>query len=248
MTAQLTKLVNEKGLDSQNYHCAGCRRPIGIIFGKAKLCKYNGQYYCFDCHLDDERVIPARVLFNWDFRQHKVSVASCEFLDSIEHMPVLNIEEVNKALYLYIPQMEETLKLRQQLLHLKDYLLTCKDREAEDQFRRRVKSAHLLENAHLYSIHDLTEVHSGGFTEGLRRAIKMGKKHVRQCPLCSQKGFICEVCHSEQVIYPFELETTYQCPSCSALFHKDCHTANAECPKCLRIEKRRRATAEAENQ
>ena len=49
------------------------------------------------------------MLFNWDFRQHKVSVASCEFLDSIEHMPVLNIEEVNKALYLYIPQMEETL-------------------------------------------------------------------------------------------------------------------------------------------
>ena len=82
---------------------------IPAVFGQAKLCKYNGQYYCFDCHLDDERVIPARVLFNWDFRKHKVSVASCEFLDSIEYMPVLNIEEVNKALYVYIPQMEEAL-------------------------------------------------------------------------------------------------------------------------------------------
>ena len=26
----VTKLVTEKGLDSQSYHCAGCKRPIGI--------------------------------------------------------------------------------------------------------------------------------------------------------------------------------------------------------------------------
>ena len=79
------------------------------VFGKAKLCKYNGQYYCFDCHLGDERVIPARVLFNWDFRKHKVCVASCEFLDSVEHEVVLNVQEVNKALYMYIPELEEAL-------------------------------------------------------------------------------------------------------------------------------------------
>lgn len=30
MLAHLTKLVMEKGLDSQSYHCAGCKRPIGI--------------------------------------------------------------------------------------------------------------------------------------------------------------------------------------------------------------------------
>ena len=73
------------------------------------MCKYSGQYYCFDCHLGDERVIPARVLFNWDFRKHKVCVASCEFLDSIEHAVVLNVQEVNKALYMYIPELEEAL-------------------------------------------------------------------------------------------------------------------------------------------
>lgn len=28
--------------------------------------------------------------------------------------------------------------------------------------------------------------------------------------LCSQKGFICEVCNSDQVIYPFEISETYQ--------------------------------------
>ena len=30
MLEYLTRLVTEKGLDSQNYHCAGCKRPIGI--------------------------------------------------------------------------------------------------------------------------------------------------------------------------------------------------------------------------
>ena len=30
MYRHLTKLVTEKGLDSQNYHCAGCKRPVGI--------------------------------------------------------------------------------------------------------------------------------------------------------------------------------------------------------------------------
>ena len=30
MMAMLTTLVTERGLDSQNYHCAGCKRPIGI--------------------------------------------------------------------------------------------------------------------------------------------------------------------------------------------------------------------------
>ena len=135
MLAHLTKLVTEKGLDSQSYHCAGCKRPIGIskiiiplvyedhrvfflsllpppptpplVFGQAKLCKYNGQHYCFECHRDDERIIPARVLYNWDFRRHRVCIASCEFLDSIEHSLLLDVQEVNKALYVYIPEMEE---------------------------------------------------------------------------------------------------------------------------------------------
>ena len=77
------------------------------VFGQAKLCKYNGQHYCFECHRDDERIIPARVLYNWDFRRHRVCIASCEFLDSIEYSLLLDVQEVNKALYMYIPEMEE---------------------------------------------------------------------------------------------------------------------------------------------
>ena len=35
--------------------------------------------------------------------------ASCEFLDSISDTAVLNIKEMNSALYGYIPEMEEAL-------------------------------------------------------------------------------------------------------------------------------------------
>lgn len=33
-------------------------------------------------------------------------------------------------------------------------------------------------------------------------------EHIRRCLLCSQKGFICEICSSTEVIYPFQLEVT----------------------------------------
>ena len=49
------------------------------------------------------------MLFNWDFRKHKVSMASREFLDNIENAVVLNVQEVNKALYMYIPELEKAL-------------------------------------------------------------------------------------------------------------------------------------------
>ena len=83
--------------------------PFSTVFGASKLCKYNGQHYCFDCHIDDERIVPSRVLFNWDFRRHRVCRASCEFLDSIADSAVLNVEESNPALYMYIPELEEAL-------------------------------------------------------------------------------------------------------------------------------------------
>jgi hypothetical protein len=108
LTARLTKLGLENGLDAQSYQCATCKCPIGLVFGEAKFCKYDGNYYCCECHVDDERLIPARILMNWDFRRHRVCVRSAEFLDSIECQPVLDIQEVNKVLYHYIPELEET--------------------------------------------------------------------------------------------------------------------------------------------
>ena len=97
------------------------------VFGMARTCYYTGQYYCQECHLQELRVIPARVLFNWDFKryhgeqhcqtiQHRIEsrhcwvlvcVGSCEFLDSMEYSPVLDVNKVNNALYGYIPDLDQ---------------------------------------------------------------------------------------------------------------------------------------------
>ena len=55
---------------------------------------------------------------------------------------------------------------------------------------------------------DLTQVAAGMFTHRLKKAVDYGSNHVYSCVLCSQKGFICELCHHSKVIYPFELTTT----------------------------------------
>ena len=110
--------------------CVVCLLVIMIlpsVFGMARTCYYTGQYYCQECHLQELRVIPARVLFNWDFKryhgeqhcqtiQHRIEsrhcwvlvcVGSCEFLDSMEYSPVLDVNKVNNALYGYIPDLDQ---------------------------------------------------------------------------------------------------------------------------------------------
>lgn len=39
---------------------------------EARLCEYNGRYYCEMCHWNDLMYIPAQILHNWDFEKRKV--------------------------------------------------------------------------------------------------------------------------------------------------------------------------------
>ena len=42
------------------------------------------------------------------------------------------------------------------------------------------------------------------------------------------------------VIYPFQLEVSYQCQMCWACYHKNCYSNNgAKCTKCSRIQARK---------
>lgn len=50
----------------------GCQRSIGLSNGKAKVCGYSGWYYCSSCHVDDNFLIPARLVHNWDTSKYKV--------------------------------------------------------------------------------------------------------------------------------------------------------------------------------
>jgi hypothetical protein len=82
-------------LSSQRYSCAGCHKHLdvekGLVqgfvqtlgWGRPRLCEYSGQLYCTSCHLNETAVLPAQVLWHWDFKPRRVSQLAKAYLDSI---------------------------------------------------------------------------------------------------------------------------------------------------------------------
>ncbi|XP_062581127.1 uncharacterized protein LOC134242941 isoform X2 [Saccostrea cucullata] len=237
-------IANEKGLDAQNYQCGSCKRPIGFIYGKPRVCTFDGKYYCFECHENEEYYIPAFIIHNWDFRKHIVSKKSLTYLQDIEDHSIIDVSVVNPRLYEHIKEMDQLQVLRKQLCHLKTYLFTCKQSTA-DEFRKSMwPKEYLYEGIHTYTLADLLQVPSGQLTQSLKKSIKFATKHVYECPLCSGKGFICELCHNPKVIYPFQTDDTIRCPKCKSVFHKSCKSDSKSCPKCARRNKRKSQTGD----
>ncbi len=78
-----------------------------MIYGEFKVCTYDACYYCFECHENDEHVIPGRIIHNWDLRKHQVSKHCKLFLLHIEEEPLFNIDETNPTLYNVIKELHE---------------------------------------------------------------------------------------------------------------------------------------------
>lgn len=60
----------------------------------------------------------------------------------------------------------------------------------------------------------LFQVIEGKLAPFLGKVIKFATSHVYSCSLCSQKGFICEICNNGEILYPFEdISTSRYCNS-----------------------------------
>lgn len=57
---------------------------------------------------------------------------------------------------------------------------------------------------------DLGEVSNGTLAQHLQSVVNFGKEHVIGCWLCSQKGFLCEVCNNPKALFPFDVEHIYR--------------------------------------
>ncbi|KAM8806706.1 pleckstrin homology domain-containing family M member 3 [Eudromia elegans] len=232
----LTTLSLERGLTVQSFKCAGCQRSIGLSHGKAKVCGYSGWYYCSTCHVDDTFLIPARLVHNWDTSKHKVSKQAKEFLEYVYEEPLIDIQQENPMLYQHAEPLATVVRLRQQLKSLRAYLFSCRAAVAEDLRRRIFPREYLLQQIHLYSLADLQQVIEGKLAPFLGKVIKFASSHVYSCSLCSQKGFICEICNNGEILYPFEDISTSRCESCGAVFHAECKVKAVPCPRCVRKE------------
>ncbi|GCB71335.1 hypothetical protein scyTo_0008811 [Scyliorhinus torazame] len=230
----LTAVPIEKGLDAQDFRCAGCHQQIGFSFGKPKLCAYSGLYYCEMCHQDTLIIIPSRMIHNWDLMKKGVSDMAAKFLQQIQNEPFIDINVVNGSLNQYIEQMAQARRSRDRLKLLEDYLLTCRSGAVQEFYKKLEQKKYLLESPDLYSVSDLRQTAQGVFEAFLQHAIHYATNHVYMCDLCTQRGFICQLCNSNDIIFPFEFESTSRCKECRTVFHKVCKDGVLSCPRCVR--------------
>ncbi|XP_071838386.1 run domain Beclin-1-interacting and cysteine-rich domain-containing protein-like isoform X3 [Apostichopus japonicus] len=225
----------------QNYRCAGCGMKIERGFLKRlRYCHYLGKFFCQCCHTTNTTIIPSRILRKWDFTKMAVSNFSLEFLRKIHSDPLFNIGDINPHLYRKVKTLQNCQELRSQLFSLKDFIRTCRlsDRSLFSLFDQ--EPPHLLSETDTYSIEDLMRVRSGELEKTLNKLLQLGVQHVTQCELCQAKGFICEMCRNEcDVIFPFELQKAIQCPECGSCYHRACFDFTTDCPKCIRIKRRK---------
>lgn len=239
---QLPKIGIEHGYNEQEYKCYSCRRPIGMVFGQSRLCMYDGHLYCTECHLDEKSIIPARILCNWDFKKYPVSKRNQHFLDLIGTEAMFDLKMMSPMLYTVCVEMREILNLRSQAFFLRSYCFTCTQDSISFELTKLVwPREHLIEHIHLYSLEDLEQVKSGALAQLLKSVVSFGRRHVHNCMLCCQKGFICEICKSPQIIYPFDTDSVYRCHKCQTVFHLECFatlTGPECCPRCNRLQGR----------
>lgn len=78
-----------------------------------------------------------------------------------------------------------------------------------------------------------------GVYEGFLKAlIEFASQHVYHCDLCTQRGFICQICRHQDIIFPFEFDTTVRCGECKTVFHQSCQAVVKKgCPRCARRRK-----------
>ncbi|XP_069473628.1 run domain Beclin-1-interacting and cysteine-rich domain-containing protein isoform X3 [Ambystoma mexicanum] len=228
----------------QNYRCAGCGiRTEPDYIRRLRYCEYLGKYFCQCCHENAQMSIPSRILRKWDFGKYYVSNFSKDLLTKIWNDPLFNVQDINSALYVKVKALAEVRTLRVQLMHLKNMFKTCRlSKELLDSFD--TLPGHLTEDLHLYSLNDLSIIKRGELVPHFKEMLRTGSLHVQKCMLCQAKGFICEFCQNDDVIFPFELNKCRRCEECKACYHKHCFKSKA-CPRCERLQARREMLAKS---
>lgn len=165
-----------------------------------------------------------------------VSIKSKEFLQSIYKEPVFDVSVINPKLYTQSKTLPKIKLLRRQLGFLKDFILTCRDRDRGGLVTPLQARMYLATELDTYSLGDLVE--STQLLEWLRELVVKYVSHVLACEVCKMRGSVCEFCKKPALIYPFQLKVAVQCVGpCRGVYHRACYDKE-KCPKCLRILKR----------
>ena len=238
----------------QKSACPGCGAAVASgLLGAGRWCDYARAYYCGACHRSDTHVIIARVLKDWDFVPRPVSIPAVMFLRDNQTQPLFSISndlspgaraKVGKALVLVT-------SARRRAALLRDYVVQCPNfPNSRCQEEDRIAAVTLATRSHLLgdddtvSLQDLVEMQNGALLKFLDATAEPWAHHVlHKCRLCHDKGHCCEICRSEERLFPWDEDRISKCEHCGAISHQRCAAAAAaatsrggiSCRKCERI-------------
>ncbi|KAK1797696.1 hypothetical protein P4O66_008066, partial [Electrophorus voltai] len=197
---------------SQHFLCAGCGTEIERRYiKKLRYCDYLGRYFCNVCHDGGESVIPGRVLSRWDFNSYQVCLFSKQLLDTIWEQPLFKLTSVAKDLYSQARELQRFKELQEQMIAIKKLLRACRLSDGVLAEFQQFPS-HLTEEPHLFSMGDLVRVKRGQLVTMAKTMLRVATSHVESCELCQAKGFICEFCRGQEVLFPFQTDICTRCP------------------------------------
>ncbi|XP_012225046.1 run domain Beclin-1-interacting and cysteine-rich domain-containing protein [Linepithema humile] len=225
----------------QNYRCAGCGMKVAVKYAnRFRYCEYLGRYFCTGCHTNQVAFIPGKILSKWDFNRYPVSNFSYRLLDQMVSDPLFQVNDLNPLLYRRIKQLDKTRVLRTKLFFLKDFLFTCRFATSVQDVLKKEPN-YIISDPHVYSIQNFIDVKLSVLSVKLQELVQVCCAHVVDCELCQARGFVCELCCSKDIIFPWDLSKVVRCSKCGACFHISCkHGSNKlECPRCTRLHARR---------
>lgn len=189
MLGKITLLRPVMDLETdQMCECAHCKSKIPIIDPEnktefARRCEYDGKWYCEDCHVNNEAVIPAVVLHHGDATPQPVSRRAKQFLGLVDTEPVLMLEMIEyeampgsqeasegsphpppppPAVLAKLAKLEKALKrisgVRTSLKSLKDRMLQDPRVNATELRQKLWPREHLWDDTSLWTMQDLREV------------------------------------------------------------------------------------------
>lgn len=242
----IIQICPEIGLHAQDFACVDCDKEIDLT--SARLCHYDGRYYCHQCHTGSDLIpIPARVLRNWDFAPKPVSKSSAQKICFLRTKPVLfNLFQFNSMLYGFIDRLVDIKQIRERIRSMLKYLEVCgqPNKPYLIPVPKHFLDGELLNFFTLNDLYDINYVYD--FLERLQSTMEA---HItRDCESCRGKGFYCELCKDLQdILYPFS-RNGVACGKCHTVYHKNCFQRKKKnCPRCARlISKKKQASSSQE--
>jgi hypothetical protein len=160
----------------QKSRCAGCGEPlVANLFRFEKnydVCRFTGALYCRRwCHHGDRRVLPHRLVFDWDLKPHKVCRQAAAYLDSIYTFGFINVDLANPLLFDGVPALRQVKLFRRSIATLVDRALSKRStyHMAIEAISMTIGTSrlHLCFCSNFYSIEDLVDVSKGGLVKKL---------------------------------------------------------------------------------